>query len=103
MNEQRCDFCARILFKNVSGTYKLCSKKCKTYFKNKSKIEIIDKAFQNTNINEWTQISNLINSINGYDKFEKIASISRLIYFKKKLILKNTNERNLKSEVKVKK
>ena len=103
MNNQRCDFCARNLFKNVSGTYKLCSKKCKTYFKNKSKIEIIDKAVYNKNIHEWTQISNLINSINGYDKFEKIASISRLIYFEKKFLLKNTKELNLKSEVKVKK
>jgi len=90
-------------FKMYQAHTNCVQKKCKTYFKNKSKIEIIDKAFQNTNIHEWTQISNLINSINGYDKFEKIASISRLIYFKKKLTLKNTKELNLKSEVKVKK
>ena len=32
---QRCDYCGRIIYKNVSGKYFLCSSKCKTKFKNK--------------------------------------------------------------------
>ena len=74
----RCDYCGRILHINRSDKYFLCSKKCKQKFKNKSDI-------LNTN------------------KFEIVSSISRLIYFEKKLIKKEKGEVNLKTNISIKK
>ena len=74
----RCDYCGRILHINRSDKYFLCSKKCKQKFKN-------NIVLSNTN------------------KFEIVSSISRLIYFEKKLIKKEKGEINLKTNISIKK
>ena len=97
----RCEYCGRILHINRSDKYLLCSKKCKQKFKNKIDILSTNKFVLNSVNKEWTPVKNIVSSYKN--KFEIVSSISRLIYFEKKLIKKEKGEINLKTNVSIKK
>ncbi len=97
----RCEYCGRILNINRSDKYLLCSKKCKQKFKNKIEILSTNKFVLNSVNKEWISVKNIVSS--NKNKFEIVSSISRLIYFKKKLIKKEKGEINLKTNVSIKK
>ena len=97
----RCEYCVRILYINRSGKYLLCSKKCKQKFKNKIEILSTNKFVLNSVNKEWISVKNIVSS--NKNKFEIVSSISRLIYFEKKLIKKEKGEINLKTNVSIKK
>ena len=82
----RCDYCGRILHINRSDKYFLCSKKCKQKFKNKSDILNTNKFVLNLVSKEWISVNDIV--LSNTNKFEIVSSISRLIYFEKKLIKK---------------
>ena len=97
----RCEYCGRILNINRSDKYLLCSKKCKQKFKNKIEILSTNKFVLNSVNKEWISVKNIVSS--NKNKFEIVSSISRLIYFEKKLIKKEKSEINLKTNVSIKK
>ena len=97
----RCEYCGRILNINRSDKYLLCSKKCKQKFKNKIEILSTNKFVLNSVNKEWISVKNIVSS--NKNKFEIVSSISRLIYFEKKLIKKEKGELNLKTNVSIKK
>ena len=97
----RCEYCGRILHINRSDKYLLCSNKCKQKFKNKIEILNTNKFVLNSVNKEWISIKNIVSS--NKNKFEIVSSISRLIYFEKKLIKKEKGEINLKTNVSIKK
>tara|TARA_B100000131_G_scaffold181064_1_gene174770 strand:+ start:334 stop:636 length:303 start_codon:yes stop_codon:yes gene_type:complete len=97
----RCEYCGRILNINRSDKYLLCSKKCKQKFKNKIEILSTNKFVLNSVNKEWIPVKNIVSS--NKNKFEIVSSISRLIYFEKKLIKKEKGEINLKTNVSIKK
>ncbi len=92
----RCDYCGRILHINRSDKYFLCSKKCKQKFKNKSDILNTNKFVLNLVSKEWISVNDIV--LSNTNKFEIVSSISRLIYFEKKLIKKEKGEINLKNK-----
>ena len=97
----RCEYCGRILYINRSDKYLLCSKKCKQKFKNKIEILSTNKFVLNSVNKDWISVKNIVSS--NKNKFEIVSSISRLIYFEKKLIKKEKGEINLKTNVSIKK
>ena len=97
----RCEYCGRILHINRSDKYLLCSKKCKQKFKNKIEILSTNKFVLKLVSKEWIPVKNIVSS--NKNKFEIVSSISRLIYFEKKLIKKEKCEINLKTNVSIKK
>ena len=97
----RCEYCGRILYINRSDKYLLCSKKCKQKFKNKIEILSTNKFVLKLVSKEWIPVKNIVSS--NKNKFEIVSSISRLIYFEKKLIKKEKGEINLKTNVSIKK
>ena len=97
----RCEYCGRILNINRSDKYLLCSKKCKQKFKNKIEILSTNKFVLNSVNKEWISLKNNVSS--NKNKFEIVSSISRLIYFEKKLIKKEKGEINLKTNISIKK
>ena len=97
----RCEYCGRILNINRSDKYLLCSKKCKQKFKNKIEILSTNKFVLKLVSKEWIPVKNIVSS--NKNKFEIVSSISRLIYFEKKLIKKEKGEINLKTNVSIKK
>ena len=97
----RCEYCGRILNINRSDKYLLCSKKCKQKFKNKIEILSTNKFVLNSVNKEWISVKNIVSS--NKNKFEIVSSISRLIYFEKKLIKKEKGEINLKTNLSIKK
>ena len=97
----RCEYCGRILYINRSDKYLLCSKKCKQKFKNKIEILSTNKFVLKLVSKEWIPVKNIVSS--NTNKFEIVSSVSRLIYFEKKLIKKEKGEVNLKTNVSIKK
>ena len=91
---QRCDYCGRILYKNVSGKYFLCSSKCKAKFKNKEYISDLEHAVISV-VKDGIMVNEIV-KILEYDKFDIVSAISRLIYQKEKLYIKTKSELNLK-------
>ena len=102
-NNTRCSYCGRILYKNVSEKYYVCSIKCRSLIKNSDYINKIDSAVININGYKWNTVEDLLKKVE-IDKFEFISSIRRLIYFKNELKSKEKKEINQKSHIsKVKK
>tara|TARA_X000001036_G_scaffold439333_1_gene490132 strand:+ start:3225 stop:3527 length:303 start_codon:yes stop_codon:yes gene_type:complete len=98
---QRCEYCGRVLIINRSDIYTLCSKKCKSKFKNKNQIKKIDEYVLGSINYEWHFVKDIV--LSRKNKFEIVASISRLIYFENRLIKKNNKEINLQTMVTLKK
>lgn len=98
---QRCEYCGRVLIINRSDIYTLCSKKCKSKFKNKNQIKKIDEYVLGSINHEWHFVKDIV--LSRKNKFEIVASISRLIYFENRLIKKNNKEINLQTMVTLKK
>ena len=97
---QRCDYCGRIIYKNVSGKYFLCSSKCKTKFKNKKYISEIENAVISV-VKDGIMVNEIV-KILEYDKFDIVSAVSRLIYQKEKLYIKTKSELNLKVSIFIK-
>lgn len=99
----RCNYCGRILYKNVSNKYIVCSEKCKSLIKKTDKLKSVDSIVFGLIDYKWNKVEDLFQKVQ-IDKFEFISSIRRLIYFKKKLKTKESKEINQKSLIsKVKK
>ena len=92
----RCNYCGRILFKQVSEKYFVCSKKCKTLIKNITYIETVDSIVLSVNTFNWNTVDELLKKVD-VNKFDFISSIRRLIYFKRLLLTKENKEINQKS------
>lgn len=97
----RCQYCARIIYKNVSGKYKLCSSRCKSYFrKHNPNIELEKLILQNIS-KGWNEINVIFSQINFVDKFEFISIIGRMIYFDKTLKTKTKKELSMRSFISI--
>ena len=94
---QRCDYCGRIIYKNVSGKYFLCSSKCKTKFKNKKYISEIENAVISV-VKDGIMLNEIV-KILEYDKFDIVSAVRRLIYQKGSLYIKANSEINLNVQV----
>tara|TARA_X000000368_G_scaffold384647_1_gene343407 strand:+ start:131 stop:448 length:318 start_codon:yes stop_codon:yes gene_type:complete len=102
-NNTRCSYCGRILYKNISEKYFVCSIKCKSLIKKFNYINKVDSAVININSHKWNTVEDLLKKVE-IDKFDFISSIRRLVYFKNELKAKEEKEINQKSHIsKVKK
>ena len=102
-NNTRCSYCGRLLYKNISDKFNVCSIKCKSLIKKYDYINKVDTAVININSHKWNTVEDLLKKVE-IDKFDFISSVRRLIYFQAKLRAKDTKEINQKSLIaKVKK
>ena len=92
----RCNYCGRILYKNVSDKYLVCSSKCNSLIKKIDYIRKVDSAVININNCKWSTVEDLSKKVD-IDKFDFISSIRRLVYFKNILKSKDEKEINQKS------
>ena len=102
-NNTRCSYCGRLLYKNISEKFNVCSIKCKSLIKKYDYINKVDTAVININNHKWNTVEDLLKKVE-IDKFDFISSIRRLVYFKNELKAKEEKEINQKSHIsKVKK
>ncbi len=97
----RCDYCARLLYKNVSGKYNLCSAKCKGKYKNKNYILVLEREVFSI-ISNGNTVKEIISNLDK-DKFEVVSAVRRMVYKHKKLTLKKNTEINLSTKIFIKK
>ena len=102
-NKSRCSYCGRVLHKQVSEKYFVCSIKCNSLIKNTEYIISVDSIVFNLNNYKWNKVEDLSKKTQ-INKFDFISSVRRLIYFQAKLRVKDAKEINQKSLIsKVKK
>ena len=92
----RCRYCGRILYKQVSEKFFVCSQKCKTLIKNITYMDTVDSVVLGVNSTKWSTVDELFKRVD-VDKFDFISSVRRLIYFKGLLLTKEKKEVNQKS------
>ncbi len=103
-NLNRCEYCSRLIYKNVSEKYKLCSLKCKKYFRRYKPNNELEKIILQNISKDWNEINTIFSKVNFGDKFEFISAIGRMVYFDHTLKTKTKNELSMRSHVsKVKK
>ena len=90
-NNSRCNYCGRILYKQVSEKYFVCSQKCKTLIKNITYIDTVDSIVLSINSTNWNTVDELYKKVE-VNKFDFISSVRRLIYFKGLLVAKEKKE-----------
>ena len=95
-NKSRCSYCGRVLHKQVSEKYFVCSQKCKRLIKNNTYIETVDSIVLRVNGTKWSTVDELNKKVD-VNKFDFISSVRRLIYFKGLLLTKEKKEINQKS------
>ena len=92
----RCRYCGRILYKQVSEKFTVCSQKCKTLIKNITYMDTVDSVVLGVNSTKWSTVDELLKRVD-VNKFDFISSVRRLIYFKGLLLTKEKKEINQKS------
>ena len=92
----RCRYCGRILYKQVSEKFIVCSQKCKTLIKNITYMDTVDSVVLGVNSMKWSTVDELLKKVD-VNKFDFISSVRRLIYFKGLLLTKEKKEINQKS------
>ena len=92
----RCRYCGRILYKQVSEKFIVCSQKCKTLIKNITYMDTVDSVVLGVNSTKWSTVDELLKRVD-VNKFDFISSVRRLIYFKGLLLTKEKKEVNQKS------
>ncbi len=92
----RCRYCGRILYKQVSEKFIVCSQKCKTLIKNITYMDTVDSVVLGVNSTKWSTVDELLKRVD-VNKFDFISSVRRLIYFKGLLLTKEKKEINQKS------
>ena len=92
----RCRYCGRILYKQVSEKFFVCSQKCKTLIKNITYMDTVDSVVLGVNSTKWSTVDELFKRVD-VNKFDFISSVRRLIYFKGLLLTKEKKEINQKS------
>ena len=100
-DSMRCEYCARLIYKNVSGKYNLCSIKCKNYFRKHKLNNDLEKIILDNISKGWNEINILFSKINFKDKFEFISAIGRMVYFDKTLKTKTKNELSMRSLISI--
>ena len=95
-NKSRCSYCGRVLHKQVSEKYFVCSIKCNSLIKNTEYIISVDSIVFNLNNYKWNKVEDLSQKAQ-INKFDFISSVRRLIYFQAKLRTKDAKEINQKS------
>jgi len=95
-NKSRCSYCGRVLHKQVSEKYFVCSIKCKSLIKNTEYIISVDSIVFDLNNYKWNKVEDLSQKAQ-INKFDFISSVRRLIYFQAKLRAKDAKEINQKS------
>ena len=95
-NKSRCNYCGRILYKQVSEKYFVCSQKCKSLIKNITYIDTVDSIVLSISSNKWNTVDELYKKVE-VNKFDFISSVRRLIYFKGLLVAKEKKEIKQKS------
>ena len=76
----RCKYCGRILYKNVSEKYFVCSNKCKSLIKKFDYINKVDAIVIGMNNYKWNTVEDLSKKVE-INKFDFVSSVRRLIYF----------------------
>ena len=92
----RCKYCGRILYKNVSEKYFVCSNKCKSLIKKFDYINKIDAIVIGMNNYKWNTVEELSKKVE-INKFDFVSSVRRLIYFENELKAKEDKEINQNS------
>ena len=95
-NKSRCNYCGRILYKQVSEKYFVCSQKCKSLIKNITYMDKVDSITLSITNTKWNTVDELSKKVE-VNKFDFISSVRRLIYFKGLLVTKENKEINQKS------
>ena len=90
-NKSRCSYCGRVLHKQVSEKYFVCSLKCKSLIKNTEYIISVDSIVFDLNNYKWNKVEDLSQKAQ-INKFDFISSVRRLIYFQEKLRAKDIKE-----------
>ena len=72
----RCNYCGRILYKNVSNKYIVCSEKCKSLIKKTDKLKSVDSTVFGLIDYKWNKVEDLFQKVQ-IDKFEFISSVRR--------------------------
>ena len=94
---QRCDYCGRSVYKNVSGTYVLCSSKCKKKHKDRIYMSDLEQKILSLMADGITVTE--IDLIVEDDKFDIVSAVRRLVYFDKILFKKTKTEINLLTRI----
>ncbi len=103
-NPNRCEYCARLIYKNISGRYKLCSLKCKNYFRRYKPNNELEKIIFQHISKGWNQINTIFSLVHFVDKFEFISAVGRMVHFDNTLKTKSKDELSMRSYIsKVKK
>ena len=89
----RCKYCGRILYKNVSEKYSVCSNKCKSLIKKFDYINKVDAIVIGMNNYKWNTVEDLSKKVE-INKFDFVSSVRRLIYFENELKAKEDKEIN---------
>ena len=92
----RCKYCGRILYKNVSEKYSVCSNKCKSLIKKFDYINKVDAIVIGMNNYKWNTVEELSKKVE-ISKFDFVSSVRRLIYFENELKAKEDKEINQNS------
>ena len=92
----RCKYCGRILYKNVSEKYSVCSNKCKSLIKKFDYINKVDDIVIGMNNYKWNTVEDLSKKVE-ISKFDFVSSVRRLIYFVNELKAKEDKEINQNS------
>ena len=92
----RCNYCGRILYKNVSEKYFVCSNKCKILIKKFDYINKVDAIVIGMNNYKWNTVEDLSKKVE-INKFDFVSSVRRLIYFENELKAKEDKEINQNS------
>ena len=99
-NNSRCKYCGRILYREVSEKYIVCSSKCKSLIKKFDYIRKVDSIVINLNSYKWSAVEDLSKKVD-INKFDFISSIRRLVYFENILKAKERKEINQKSLISI--
>ena len=99
-NNSRCKYCGRILYREVSEKYIVCSSKCKSLIKKFDYIKKVDSIVINLNSYKWCTVEDLSKKVD-INKFDFISSIRRLVYFENILKAKERKEINQKSLISI--
>ena len=103
-NHNRCEYCARLIYKNISRRYKLCSLKCKSYFRRYKPNNELEKIILQNISKGWNEINTIFSIVQLADKFEFISAVGRMVHFENTLKTKSKDELSMRSYIsKVKK
>ena len=98
-NHNRCEYCARLIYKNISGRYKLCSLKCRNYFRRYKPNNELEKIILQNISKGWNEVNTIFSLVQLADRFEFISAVGRMVHFDKTLKTKSKDELSMRSYI----